>query len=108
MRCVAFLPCGCQFVFIVFIVFNFFVVFECACTRGRNGKGGKLLSRVYIYFVCVSICDDNNPFSVSSVIYIIGGRTENILLLYLFDKGVWMPLNCECSEHLIVHAQEAA
>ena len=52
----------------------------CACACGRNGKGGKLLSRVYIYFVCVSTCDDNNPFSVSSVFrffrYIYNRRTD--------------------------------
>ena len=50
------------------------------CTRGRNGKGGKLLRSIYIYLFCVSTCDDNNPFSVSSVFrffrYIYNRRTD--------------------------------
>jgi hypothetical protein len=53
----------------------------CAYACGRNGKGGKLLSRVYIYFFVSVLAMTTTrfpflPFSVSSVIYIIGGRSE--------------------------------
>ena len=43
------------------------------CTRGRNGRDGKAeyyyVEEEYnnIFIFCVSTCDDNNPFSVSSV-----------------------------------------